>query len=325
MMVKKQHKKISIAFFTEGGYQGKVPRDNPNMRTDMAWICALEADHYPLPLITQIQDKQYDLGIAIIPKKKKPFLNLDLAQELQRTCKVCSVMQESTYYLWQDDPVEDQVWYLNNLSGIDFMFVHNDIDLQYYNGLLEKPCEKLPTVMVTDHIKTSKEKIDATMIGGNLVSIYRGIDSYMIAREINLPIHALSTGRKPLREEEVGINHIPWVTWLSWMEELSKFKYAVQIGTGAAGSFNLNCAYLGIPCIGLKSLTTQNLCFPDLSIGNVDLLKGKKLIHKLRNDQDFYDHCVKHGKENYNKHFSESKFVNTIETIYNKQFSLKYK
>ena len=42
---------MNIAFFTEGGYEGKVPRNNPNMRTDMAWLCALEADHYPLSLI----------------------------------------------------------------------------------------------------------------------------------------------------------------------------------------------------------------------------------------------------------------------------------
>jgi hypothetical protein len=32
---------MKIAFFTEGGYQGKIFRDNPNMRTDLAWICAL--------------------------------------------------------------------------------------------------------------------------------------------------------------------------------------------------------------------------------------------------------------------------------------------
>ena len=29
---------MKVAFFTEGGYQGKVPRNNVNMRTDMAWV-----------------------------------------------------------------------------------------------------------------------------------------------------------------------------------------------------------------------------------------------------------------------------------------------
>lgn len=34
---------MKIAFFTEGGYQGKVPRNHPNMRTELAWMCALNA------------------------------------------------------------------------------------------------------------------------------------------------------------------------------------------------------------------------------------------------------------------------------------------
>ena len=111
---------------------------------------------------------------------------------------------------------------------------------------------------------------------------------------------------------------LPWTTWLGWMEQLSKFKYGVQFGIGGAGSFNLNCAYLGIPCIGLKELESQNLCFPDLSIGDVDLKKGKELILKLKNDQEFYNYCSKTAQENYTKHFAVDKFYTTIKNIYKK-------
>ena len=34
---------MKIEFFSEAGYQGKVSIDNPNIRTDMAWVCALNA------------------------------------------------------------------------------------------------------------------------------------------------------------------------------------------------------------------------------------------------------------------------------------------
>jgi len=309
---------MKVAFFTEGGYQGKVPKNNANMRTDMAWVCALEADHYPIYSIQQVPNNSYDLGIAILPKIKDKVRNLDVAKEMHRVCKVCTVMQESNYFIWQDESIEDQIWYLNTLMGIDFMFVHNNIDQQYYSGLLNKPCEKLPSVMITDFVKTSNEKKDAVVIGGNLVSVYRGIDSYIIARELDLPIYAISSGRRKPREEDLGITHIPWTTWLGWMEELSKFKYGVQFGIGGAGSFNLNCAYLGIPCIGLEELESQKLCFPDLSIGDVDLKKGKELIHKLKIDQDFYNHCSKTAQENYTKHFAVNKFYTTVENIYKK-------
>ncbi len=315
---------MKVAFFTEGGYQGKVPKNNPNMRTDMAWVHALDADHYPIYLIEQLPSNSYDLGIAILPKIKDKIRQLDVAAQINRICKVSSVMQESNYFMWQDESIEDQIWYLNTLSGVDFMFTHNNIDKEYYSGLLNKPCEKLPSVMITDFVKTNDKKIDAVVIGGNLVAAYRGIDSYMVARELDLPIHAISSGRRKSNEEALGITHIPWTTWLGWMEQLSQFRYGVQFGIGGAGSFNLNCAYLGIPCIGLKELESQNLCFPDLSIGDVDLKKGKELIHKLKNDHEFYKHCSVEAQTNYYKYFAPDKFYNTITEIYKKYESRKY-
>ena len=130
---------MKVAFFTEGGYQGKVPKNNPNMRTDMAWVHALDADHYPIYVVNSIPSNSYDLGIAIVPKIKDNIRHINIAKEINRICKISSIMQESNYFMWQDESIEDQVWYLNMLSEVDFMFTHNNIDQQYYSGLLNKP------------------------------------------------------------------------------------------------------------------------------------------------------------------------------------------
>ena len=37
---------MKIAFFTEMGFTGKIPRTHENMRTEFAWMVALDADHY---------------------------------------------------------------------------------------------------------------------------------------------------------------------------------------------------------------------------------------------------------------------------------------
>ena len=37
---------MKIAFFTEMGFTGKISRKHDNMRTEFAWMCALDADHY---------------------------------------------------------------------------------------------------------------------------------------------------------------------------------------------------------------------------------------------------------------------------------------
>ena len=63
---------MNIAFFSEGQYQGKVSRTDPNLRTDLAWICALNADHWSLNQAPN-PGMPYDLGIVIIPKHNPNF------------------------------------------------------------------------------------------------------------------------------------------------------------------------------------------------------------------------------------------------------------
>ena len=52
---------MKIAWFTEGRFEGKVPRNHPNMRNDMAWMHTLDAHHYPILSLPNIQET-YDIG-----------------------------------------------------------------------------------------------------------------------------------------------------------------------------------------------------------------------------------------------------------------------
>ena len=45
---------MNIGFFSEAGYEGKVPRNYDNMRTDVAWVCALGATHHPIPKLRSL-------------------------------------------------------------------------------------------------------------------------------------------------------------------------------------------------------------------------------------------------------------------------------
>ena len=113
---------MKIAAFTEGGYEGSVARNHPNMRTDLAWWCALDAIHHPLQHLPSMGDNEYDLGIVIIPKKRKHLMQVDLIGQLKRVCKKVATMQESTYYYCQDDPLHEQIWYYNILMEMDIIF-----------------------------------------------------------------------------------------------------------------------------------------------------------------------------------------------------------
>ena len=88
--------------------------------------------------------------------------------------------------------------------------------------------------------------------------------------------------------------------------------------TQAAGTFALNCAYHGIPCIGYKGLDTQEICFPHLCVEMGDLEKATQLTHRLKSDKDFYDDCSKIAKTKYNECFSEEQYIYNMKNVMGK-------
>ena len=305
---------MKIAFFTEGQYTGRIPRNNPNMRTDVAWICALDAVHYPINKIHELNET-FDLGIVIIPKNKEILFDYPLIENMKKICKKIGTMQESTYWYWQGGTIQAQLWYHSILQSMDIIFCHNDMDLKYYRGITDVKCELMPTLMITDYIKTYQGERKGVMVGGNWVTAYRGFDSYIVGKILSDDISSPTTGRMKPDEKMLDINHLPWIVWLEWMYELSKHKYGVQLGTAAAGTFNLNCAYLGIPCIAYDNVNTQKYLHPDLSVPDGDIEQARKLAIRLASDKDFYIECSNKAKENFNKIYTEEKYLEKIKNI----------
>ena len=305
---------MKISFFTEGQYTGRIPRNNPNMRTDVAWICALDAVHYPINKIHELNE-QFDLGIIIIPKNKESLYNYPLVENMKKICSKIGTMQESTYWYWQGGTVQSQLWYHNILQSMDIIFCHNDMDLKYYRGITDVRCELLPTLMITDYIKTYKGERKGVMVGGNWVTAYRGFDSYIVGKILSDSITSPTTGRMKPDEKLLDINHLPWIVWLDWMYELSKCKYGVQLGTAAAGTFNLNCAYLGIPCIAYDNVNTQKYLHPDLSVPDGDIEQARKLATRLVNDKKFYIECSNRARKNFEELYSEKIFLDKFKKL----------
>ena len=108
------------------------------------------------------------------------------------------------------------------------------------------------------------------------------------------------------------------MSWRDWIHTLNKFKYGVHLmRTHAAGTFALNCAYLGIPCIGYYGLDTQEICHPNLTVEVGDLTKARELAVKLRDDKEFYKEQSRTAVDGYNNTYSEKHFINNFNQ-YNK-------
>ena len=244
-------------------------------------------------------------------------------------------MQEGPHWLFQDYTMEQQIWWFNSLTEFDMLFAHNLKDVSYYKGLVNKPVHKMPTLMLTERLGiTSRSEIlmdnygdlpspnaykeEKTILGGNMVRWYGGFDSYMVAQEFEVPISAPSMGRKIDREDELDINHFPYMTWVEWINNLSQFKYGVHLmPTHAAGTFTLNCAFHGIPCIGYVGLDTQEELHPYLTVADGDMEQAKEYARELRDDEEFYSMCSKTSRECYERSlYNEKNFIPYITKIF---------
>lgn len=297
---------MKVAFFTEMGFNGKIPRTHKNMRTEFAWMVALNADHYNL---NQTPDTEYDLGIAINSKNNPEQVNVS---RYKTKCKQVAVMQEGPFWYFQDYPLPNQIHYFNNLMAADVVLVHNELDAKYFKGLTNHPNVKvLRSLMIEDPIKeiTPIEQRTGVMIGGNFKSWYGGFDSFMLAKSVTDEIYSPQMGRRQEGEEQLGITQLPYLEWDQWISELSKRKIGIHMmRTHAAGTFAMNCSYLGIPCIGYEGLDTQRTLHPELTVEDGDLDSARKLIFKLNNDNEFYKLCSEMTLMLYQEHYHESKF-----------------
>ena len=318
---------MNIAFLTEMGFVGKIPSNHPNMRTEFAWMYALDADHHNINNYLNVYG--YDKVFIIFPKGRvfldsagsrlsnetnpvSGLLGSDFVKEIKQKNKEVYIVQEGPSWWFTNYEMTDQINFINLLRSSDGIYAHNEYDVKFWKGFTDKVFV-IPTLMIEDSIKDIKwNPQDKTIVGGNFSRWYGGLQSFMVVQEFNNDIWTISSHAQRDQEDQM-VNHLPRTMWTDWMKQLSEFKYAVHLmPTIAAGTFSLNCAYFGIPCIGNEKVDTQRLCHPSLSVDVDDIEKATKLAIKLKFDKDFYDECSRIAKFNYSYNYNINKWKNKI-------------
>jgi len=325
---------MKIAFLSEMGFEGKISSHHSNMRTEFAWMHALDADHRYIHNYREVQG--YDHVFIIFPKGKtflssegsrilngvnpvSELLASDFVTLLSKNNKKIHYVQEGPHWWWNDYEIQDQINFYNLLSQCDSIFAHNQHDVPYYKGLFpNKTVNVIPTLMIENMVSTVVSKReDKVIIGGNFARWYGGFESYMVANRFELPIYAQTSHAKRDGEELMeNLTHLPRLIWDDWMLVLKDFKYAVHLmPTVAAGTFSLNCAYFGIPCIGNIDVDTQLNCHPRLSVNCNNLEEAAELATELKNNPEFYESCSKEAKDNYRTHYNIEVWKNKMNAI----------
>ena len=290
---------MKIAFFSEIGNNQKYTRDFPNQRTEISWCLALDA---PMCALDVLPDGHFDLGIVIVPKTN-PNVNLDF---IRKCCDKVAVMQEGPHWYFQDYEIVKQFHYYNTLRNADWVYCHNESDAKYYLGLGCKDVRVMRSLMIPHNLLPRSEWRDATMIGRNFVSWYGGIDSYLVASEVDEQKYGVSMGRKQEQEQEIDdIKYLPYMDWREWINHIGQYRVGVHLmRTHAAGTFSMNLAYHGTPVIGYKGLDTQELLHPQTTVKVGDLVGAKEIMTKLTEDEDFYQECSEQTRSRFKKYIT---------------------
>ena len=327
---------MNVAFLTEMEFNGKLPELHPNARTEIAWMIATKADHFNIYQYPQVRG--YDAVFVILPKglTKLNTVGLELQLNLPdkdmaiysspiievlktNNKKVCYV-QEGPNWFFNDYTLDNQFHFYNQLSLCDVIFAHNKSDMLFYQGMFPGvKVANIPTLMLDTLVKNiTPTKENKVLVGGNFCRWYGGFQSYVIAEVFGGCEKWTQTSHCQQRGEDQipDLKHLPRLQWDGWMQTLSTFRYAVHLmPTVAAGTFSLNCAYFGIPCIGNRDMDTQIEFFPDISVDINNVYDARNLAEIIYTNPTVYDSITKQSMElcRNSYHVNTTKWLDHIE------------
>ena len=121
-------------------------------------------------------------------------------------------------------------------------------------------------------------------------------------------------GRKQELENQIeDIDYLPYLTWREWIDNLSQYNIGIHLmRTHAAGTFAMNCAFHGIPCIGYKGLDTQETCHPLTTVKVGDLDHAVEIANKLKQNK-FYYMCSLTSREMFERFYTEEEWLENWE------------
>ena len=316
---------------SEMGFEGYFPVNYPNLRVLETQLLYLEAYHLPIQKIIT-EGKTYKGSLLYNIGKgdfEKPYISdlyhnyHNIVSLLQEKFEGVYIYQDGEIGWWNQVDTRLQAWWYNQLRAASGILVPNSTDVSFYKGLFpDKEIKVIRSVMTDEGLDKSKfkPKENRTLITGPLTREYNGFSQLLLAHNLDMPVDIPPMGESRMPKDSwemadnLGVNYLQYMTWTEWMYNLSRYKIGYMMSSAtASGSFALNCAYLGIPCIGDKRADTQSILFPDLAVDVFDNEKALELTFKLKNDLDFYIEVSNKAKRLYKQEFTKEKMLKLLQ------------
>ena len=323
---------MNIKYSTsEMGFEGYFPANYPNLRVLETQLLYLEAYHLPIQKILT-EGKTYKGSLLYNIGKggfEKPYISdlyhnyHNVVNLLQEKFEGVYIYQDGEIGWWNQVDTRLQAWWYNQLRAANGILVPNSTDIPFYKGLFpDKEIKVIRSVMTDEGLDKTKFKPqeNRTIVTGPLTREYNGFSQLLLAHNLDMPVDIPPMGESRMPKDSwemannLGVNYLQYMSWAEWMYNLSRYKVGYMMSAAtASGSFALNCAYLGIPCIGDKRADTQSILFPDLAVDVFDNQKALELTFKLKNDLDFYIEVSNKAKRLYKKEFTKDKMLKLLQ------------
>ena len=323
---------MNIKYSTsEMGFEGYFPVNYPNLRVLETQLLYLEAYHLPIQKILT-EGKTYKGSLLYNIGKggfEKPYISdlyhnyHNVVAQLKEKFEEVYIYQDGEIGWWNQVDTRLQAWWYNQLIASDGILVPNSTDISFYKGLFpDKKIKVIRSVMTDEGLDKTKfkPKENRTIVTGPLTKEYNGFSQLLLAHNLDMPVDIPPMGESRMPKDSwemapnLGVNYLQYMSWAEWMYNLSRYKIGYMMSAAtASGSFALNCAYLGIPCIGDKRADTQSILFPDLAVDVFDNEKALKLTFKLKNDLDFYIEVSNKAKRLYKQEFTKEKMLKLLQ------------
>ncbi len=323
---------MNIKYSTsEMGFEGYFPTNYPNLRVLETQLLYLEAYHLPIQKILT-EGKTYKGSLLYNIGKggfEKPYISdlyhnyHNVVAQLKEKFEEVYIYQDGEIGWWNQVDTRLQAWWYNQLIASDGILVPNSTDISFYKGLFpDKKIKVIRSVMTDEGLDKTKfkPKENRTIVTGPLTKEYNGFSQLLLAHNLDMPVDIPPMGESRMPKDSwemapnLGVNYLQYMSWAEWMYNLSRYKIGYMMSAAtASGSFALNCAYLGIPCIGDKRADTQSILFPDLAIDVFNNEKALELTFKLKNDLDFYIEVSNKAKRLYKQEFTKEKMLKLLQ------------
>jgi hypothetical protein len=251
------------------------------------WAKALDATMIPYEYyLDMIIDGEFtlppkDITIFIPSKTIRKYDNKILEYKKKFPQTLVGIMQEGPINLFENWTAHEQYDWLNILDSVDFLLTHNLNDRAYIKNITKNknPTYVLPTLfdgsLMPPPLPMDERR--GVMIMGCPGQWYNAMPAIKTCLDLGIKrigIPGMGRITDDFREfcKEKKIEIYSWIQWADWLDVLKTYTFGINImTTRAAGTFNLNCAALGLPCIGFYDLDTQINCH------NENLYIGKSL------------------------------------------------